>query len=92
MLVMKELVPVRLIKNAFCKKILQAESRCASKEELEMILGKGRAKLGMHEGDLEEGELEIGQIAALVKDIPNCSELVARLCAEYFRAQSVFEI
>ncbi|MBP9706585.1 MAG: nitronate monooxygenase [Oligoflexales bacterium] len=90
-LVMKELVPVRLIKNAFCKKILQAEAKCASRQELEAILGKGRAKLGMHEGDLEEGELEIGQIAALVKDIPKCSELVARLCSEYYKAQIIFE-
>ena len=83
---MKKLVPVRLIKNQFCNEIEAMEQRGASTEELAAHLGKGRAKLGMLEGDLEQGELEIGQIAAQVKDIPTVSELVARLEREYAQA------
>jgi enoyl-[acyl-carrier protein] reductase II len=86
-LTMKKLVPVRLIKNQFCNEIEAMEQRGATAEELAAHLGKGRAKLGMLEGDLDQGELEIGQIAALVKDIPTVSELVARLEREY--AQTV---
>jgi len=85
-LTMKKLVPVRLIKNKFCSEIEALEQRCASAEELAAHLGKGRAKQGMLEGDLEQGELEIGQIAALVKDVPPVAELVARLEREYAAA------
>jgi enoyl-[acyl-carrier protein] reductase II len=82
-LCMKNLVPVRLLKNKFYEQIRDLEARGASSEELLAALGKGRAKKGMLEGDLEEGELEIGQVASLIKDIPTCSELVARIVKEY---------
>jgi enoyl-[acyl-carrier protein] reductase II len=86
MLTMKNLVAVRLLKNAFFQRVKQAEEKCANREELAEILGKGRAKLGMLEGDLVEGELEIGQIAGLIKDLPTCDELVVRMEAEYQQA------
>ncbi len=82
-LCMKGLVPVRLLKNKFYEQIRDLEARGASSEELTLALGKGRAKRGMLEGDLDEGELEIGQVASLIKDIPTCSELVARIISEY---------
>ncbi len=83
MLSMKKLVPVRLLKNHFYDQVSALEERCAGKDELAQLLGKGRARLGMLEGNLEEGELEIGQIAGLVRDIPTTAELVNRLEAEY---------
>ena len=64
------------------------EARCASAEELEAHLGKGRAKAGMLDGDLENGELEIGQVAGLIKDIPTCLELMTKLLSDYNRAVS----
>lgn len=88
LLVMKKLVPVRMFKNNFFKQVEKLEEKCASREELSELLGKGRAKLGMHEGDLENGELEIGQIAALIKDIPTVSELFDRLIREYEKVVS----
>ncbi len=66
---LKALTPVRLIKNEFYDLVKQAENKCESKEKLEEILGRGRAKKGMFEGDMENGELEIGQIAATIKEI-----------------------
>lgn len=83
MLSMKSLVPVRLMKNKFFEEVVAAEARGASKEELTAILGKGRARRGMLEGELDEGELEIGQVSALIHDIPSCAELVTRLAREY---------
>ena len=85
-LMMKSLVPVRLLKNEFFKRIEELESRGASNEELSQALGKGRAKKGMLEGDLVEGELEIGQIAALIRDIPSVQVLVDQLREEYRKA------
>lgn len=82
MLSMKNLVPVRLLKNKFYDDVKKLEDAGASKEELEKLLGHGRAKLGMLDGDMEEGELEIGQIASLVKDVPSVDELVKRLIQE----------
>ena len=86
MLAMRQLVPVRLIKNSFYEKVAALESHGCSKEELASLLGKGRAKLGMFEGDLVNGELEIGQIAGLVEDIPTVATLVTRLEDEYHSA------
>lgn len=83
MLAMKSLVPVRLLKNKFFEQVKSYEDRCASKEELAQLLGKGRARKGMHEGDLDEGELEIGQVAGLIKDIPTVKECVDGLLKEY---------
>ncbi len=76
MLTMKQLTPVRLIKNPFFVKVQEAEAGCVSKEELAGLLGRGRAKKGMFEGDLEEGELEIGQVSAILKIIQPAAEIV----------------
>ena len=82
-LTMKRSVPVRMLKNDFFKKVQALEDSCASEEELEKLLGKGRSKKGMLEGDLTEGELEIGQICAAITDLPSSAELVTRLMNEY---------
>jgi enoyl-[acyl-carrier protein] reductase II len=83
MLALKKHVPVRLFKNAFYEKIHQLELQGADLETLTSALGKGRAKLGMFEGDLEEGELEIGQICSMIKDIPTVEELMQNLLTQY---------
>lgn len=83
MLSLKELTPVRLIKNKFYEEVTQAEERCATKEELQQLLGRGRAKRGMFEGNLDDGELEIGQVSALINDIPTAAEILQRLINEY---------
>ncbi len=80
---MKEVVPVRLLKNDFYDKVVELEKKCAGKEALVELLGKGRAKLGMLDGNLSEGELEIGQVSALINDIPTVSTLVESLIHEY---------
>lgn len=80
---LKALTPVRLLKNDFYKAVQAAEDKCASKEELEQLLGRGRAKKGMFEGDLSEGELEIGQVSALIKKIQPASAIVAEIWEEY---------
>ena len=86
MISMKKVVPVRLLKNKFYNDITTMEERGASSEELAAHLGKGRAKAGMLDGDIDEGELEIGQVSGLIRDIPTCQELVARLEKEYVQA------
>jgi len=83
LLVLKKHIPVRLLRNAFREQISALEAVGASREELAAMLGEGRARLGMLEGDLEEGELEIGQVAALIDDVPPVRDVVARLLAEY---------
>ncbi len=88
MLSMKKAVPVRLLKNKFYEDITKLEEQGASKEALNELLGKGRARLGMLEGDLNEGELEIGQIAGLIRDLPTVAALVNRLRTEYNQALS----
>lgn len=82
-LTLKQLTPVRLIKNEFYQKVAEAESRCAAPEELKQILGRARAKRGMFEGDLQEGELEIGQVAATVDTIQPAGEIVAEIWNEF---------
>jgi enoyl-[acyl-carrier protein] reductase II len=82
-LAMKKHVPVRMMKNAFYQQVAALEARGATVDELRELLGKGRARRGMFEGDLDEGELEIGQVSGLIQDLPTCAELVARLVAEY---------
>lgn len=76
---MKQYVPVRLYKNSFFSAIDKMESECATSEQLVAYLGKGRAKKGMHDGDLDEGELEIGQACSAIKDIPTVKELFGTL-------------
>ncbi|HZG01622.1 MAG TPA: nitronate monooxygenase [Chitinophagales bacterium] len=83
MLSLKELTPVRLIKNKFYEEVAKAEERGASKDELQQLLGRGRAKRGMFEGNLDDGELEIGQVSALIYDVPSAAEIMQRLIAEY---------
>ncbi len=82
-LTLKELTPVRLIKNAFYKQVSDAEERCASKVELEQLLGRARAKKGMFEGDLEDGELEIGQVSSIIKDIKPAADIVTDIWHEF---------
>ncbi|MFK8037010.1 MAG: NAD(P)H-dependent flavin oxidoreductase [Crocinitomicaceae bacterium] len=82
-LTLKELTPVRLIKNNFYKKIEQAYSNNATAEELKLLLGRGRAKKGMFEGDLNEGELEIGQIAGSISEIKPAAEILREIISEY---------
>ncbi|MBL4716637.1 MAG: nitronate monooxygenase [Bacteroidetes bacterium] len=80
---MKKLVPVRMVKNKFYNDIQDAENKGATPEELKELLGKARAKKGMFEGDLEEGELEIGQISASIHDIKPAEEIVKNIWTEY---------
>lgn len=87
---MKKLVPVRLLHNPFSENVRLAEEQCASAESLNHILGKGRAKAGMLEGDLAEGELEIGQIVSEVKNIPTCAELIESLQQQFQNSVQVF--
>ena len=82
-LMLKQLAPTRLIKNNFYKQVEEAELRGASVEELNELLGKGRAKKGIFEGDLDEGELEIGQAAALVSKAETAQEAVNDIIEEF---------
>jgi enoyl-[acyl-carrier protein] reductase II len=82
-LTLKQLTPVRMIRNEFFKKIQEAEDNCAPVKALEGLLGRGRAKKGMFEGDLDEGELEIGQVSALLDRIQPASEIVKEIWQEY---------
>jgi len=80
---LKQLTPVRLIKNEFYQKIKTAETNGANAEELNTLLGRGRAKKGMFEGDMVEGELEIGQIASTIKTILPAKDIMENLVREY---------
>ena len=80
---MKTLTPVRLLKNKFYEQVAAAENRGATVEELKELLGRGRAKKGMLEGNLEEGELEIGQSSALLKEILPAGEIVKNIWTEF---------
>jgi len=82
-LALKKVSPVRLIKNEFYNRVNEAELRGASEEELREMLGRGRSKKGMFEGDLNEGELEIGQIASCIDDIPTVEKIMKTLMEEY---------
>ncbi len=86
MLMMKKTVPVRLLKNKFYEEIKALEDKCASSDQLNTHLGSGRAKLGMLEGDLEHGEIEVGQVSALIEDIPRAHEIVQKIIQEYNQA------
>jgi enoyl-[acyl-carrier protein] reductase II len=86
-LTLKELAPVRLIKNKFYQDVQQLYEKCPSKEELTALLGRARAKRGMFEGDLLEGELEIGQIAGLIKEILPAKDIINTMIAEFEQAK-----
>lgn len=80
---LKKLTPVRLLKNDFFQQVAQAEINGASPEELQRLLGRGRAKKGMFEGDMEAGELEIGQVSSLIQAIQPAAEVVNEIWAEF---------
>ena len=82
-LTLKEITPVRLLKNPFYDAVESAYAAGASLEELKTLLGRGRAKKGMFEGDLESGELEIGQISARLERIETAGEIVSQMMSEY---------
>ena len=83
MLSLKQLTPVRLLKNNFFNEVQQAEQRCAAIEELKQLLGRGRAKKGMFEGNLQEGELEIGLVSAVIKTIQPAADIVKEIWNEF---------
>ena len=87
---LKELAPVRLIKNKFFNDVQEAYANCASVEDLKTLLGRARAKRGMFEGDLIEGELEIGQIAGLIHDISPVATIVENIITEFNLAKKEF--
>ncbi|MDD3686461.1 MAG: DUF561 domain-containing protein [Bacteroidales bacterium] len=82
-LTLKDLIAVRLLKNKFFEQVQQKEKACASKEELLELLGSGRSRLGMFEGDTENGELEIGQVAAMINKIEPAGEILREIVDEY---------
>ena len=86
MLTLKELTPVRMIKNNFYKQLLEAKENKATILQLQELLGKGRAKKGMFEGDVNEGELEIGQVSALLKDIKPAGSIIKETWLEFNEA------
>ena len=88
MLTLKELAPVRLIKNKFFNEVQELYTKCPTPEELKQLLGRARAKKGMFEGDLEDGELEIGQIAGLIHDILPVEIIVNNVITEFNQAKA----
>lgn len=80
---LKQLTPVRLLRNKFSNEVAEAEKRGAGAEELNILLGRARAKKGMFEGDLEEGELEIGQVSANIHEIKPASEIVEEIYQQF---------
>ncbi|GBU07181.1 2-nitropropane dioxygenase [Bacteroidales bacterium] len=91
LLCLKKIVPTRLIKNDFFQEVALAEERGASGDDLRALLGKGRAKKGIFEGDLSLGELEIGQVSSLIEDLPTVSELIGSLVFEYNMLINTFD-
>jgi enoyl-[acyl-carrier protein] reductase II len=84
MLRLKQLTPVRLLKNKFSEQVAEAEKAGASADELTALLGRARAKKGMFEGDLEEGELEIGQVSATIRELKPAADIVKEISTEFF--------
>ena len=87
MLTLKELAPVRLIKNTFFTQVQEAYAQGASKEQLIELLGRGRAKNGMFEGDLENGELEIGQVSGLIHEVKSVADVVNEIISDFDAAR-----
>jgi enoyl-[acyl-carrier protein] reductase II len=82
-LVMKKVIPVRLIRTKFYEQVKELENRGASREELVELLGHGRAKKGMFEGNIDEGELEIGQVSGLISELMPAAEIVEEIVLEF---------
>jgi enoyl-[acyl-carrier protein] reductase II len=80
---MKSVIPVRLLKNDFFAQVEQAEAAGAGKEELIKLLGRGRAKLGMFEGNMAEGELEIGQVSSAISEIKPAAEILKNIWEDF---------
>ncbi len=87
MLTLKELIPVRMLKNKFYTQVKEAEERCAGKEDLQLLLGRGRAKKGIFEGNLDEGELEIGMVSALIRNIRPAAQVLQDIWKEFCSLQ-----
>ncbi len=87
LLTLKEIVPTRLLKNKFFDDLMQLYTQNGSKADLETLLGRARSKRGMFEGDLDEGELQIGQIGGLIDDIKPAAQIVEEVLAEFKTAQ-----
>ena len=83
MLSLKKIGPTRMVKNDFYHAIEEAENRGAGAEEIRHILGSGRSRVGIFEGDLSQGELEIGQVSSLIGDIPTAEEIMQQIITEY---------
>ncbi|MDC0204291.1 nitronate monooxygenase [Flavobacteriales bacterium] len=82
-LTLKEIIPVRMLKNEFYKKIKEAYINNATKEELKEVLGRGRAKKGMFEGDIVDGELEIGQVSSMINGMQTATEIIDEIISEF---------
>jgi enoyl-[acyl-carrier protein] reductase II len=87
-LVLKKLVPVRLIKNKFFEMVEEAEQSGASKNDLIKLLGRGRAKSGMYEGDIQNGELEIGQVSGMINSISSVNQVIEEIIREFNQVSS----
>lgn len=88
-LTLKELAPVRLIRNKFFNEVQQAYGKCATPDDLKALLGRARAKRGMFEGDLENGELEIGQIVGLINEIKPVDDVMQEIIADFHQSIKV---
>lgn len=87
MLMLKEIIPVRLLKNKFFNELIELYAKKADTETLKAHLGKGRAKKGMFLGDIDDGELEIGQVSALIKNILPVKEVIAEIISDFHKSQ-----
>lgn len=87
MLMLKQLTPVRLMRNHFFDQVAEAEAKGASAEEMKLILGRARAKKGMFEGEMDEGELEIGQVSATLDEIIPAEKIVQQVWKEFLEAK-----
>ena len=87
-LTLKEITPVRLLNNSFYKEVVSAYDSGATAEELRELLGKGRAKKGMFQGDLMDGELEVGQVSAFINDIKPAQEVVNEIIKEFLEVKN----
>jgi enoyl-[acyl-carrier protein] reductase II len=86
-LTLKKIIPVRLIKNNFYQEVKTLEDKGASREQIYEFLGHGRAKKGMFEGNLEEGELEIGQVSGLIREIKPAEKIIDEIILEFEEAR-----